>query len=182
MSAPLTPAEDPEPTSPVIDYSPATVSYNEAFENDLMRKILHGSSSPPRNGPSEETHHISPTSLPLPLSSALRTHPSPIPGVYLTHPNGYHTGGPGPSPNTVADFAQVFIEEHGIQDAAHLEKAKAEKIEELMDTARKIAREREQAVKKNETINRQLEDLEVQRKAEVRVEEKIKEEKARQKG
>ncbi|KAF2194945.1 hypothetical protein K469DRAFT_722340 [Zopfia rhizophila CBS 207.26] len=172
--APLTPGEEPEPTSPTIDYSPATVTYDETFENNLMNAILRPPANPPHRSPSSSSPHISPTALPVPLNSALRIHPSPIPGVLLTHSNGYHTGGPGPSPSTVTDFASQFIAEHNIQDAGELERVVEEKIKDRLEVVRERMREREEAVKKNEGVNRQLEDLEVQRSAEVRVEEMVK--------
>ncbi|PVI02923.1 hypothetical protein DM02DRAFT_274582 [Periconia macrospinosa] len=177
-NAPLTPGDDepepePEPTSPVVDYSPATVAYNEAFENALMNAILYGSSAAPRT-PLSSTPVINPTSLPLPLSSPLRTYSSSLPGVLLTHPNGYYTGGPGPNPSTVAEFARKFIAEHGIEDAGQLERVVEEKIKEKMEEVRERMRDREDAVNKNRGVERELEDLRMQRAAELRVAEKIK--------
>lgn len=180
-NGPLTPGEDPEPTSPAIDYSPATLPYNEAFENQLMNAILYPSSYPgPHNTSSNPV--INPTTLPVPLDSQLRTYSSSIPGVLLTHANGYHTGGPGPSPSTVSEYASRFIEEHGIQDAGQLERVVEEKVKELMDTVMERMREREEAVRKNEEIGKQLADLEVQRVTERRVQEKIKEERQKRRG
>lgn len=175
-NTPLTPGEDEpesEPTSPVVDYSPATVAYNEAFENSLMKAILYGSPSEPRT-PLPSTPVINPTSLPIPLSSPLRTHPSTLPGVLLTHPNGYYTGGPGPNPSNVTEFANKFIAEHGIEDAGQLERVVEEKIREKMEELRERMRDREEAVNKNRSVERELEDLRMQRAAELRVAEKIK--------
>lgn len=180
-NGPLTPGEDPEPTSPVIDYSPATVVYNEAFENQLMSAILYPSEDARPKTPISPPI-IPPTALPIPLDSQLRTHPSPIPGVLVTHPNGYYTGGPGPSPSTVDEYAARFIEEHNIQDGAQLERMKRLRIAELLESVRDVMREREEAVRKNEEINKKLEDLEIQRSTERRVQEKIKEERQKRKG
>ena len=131
--APLTPGE--EPSSPIIDYSPAKVPYNEAFENELMNAMLYASPSDART-PLSSTPLINPTTLPVPLSSELRTYASPLPGVLLTHPNGYYTGGPGPNPSTVAEYAKKFIEENGIEDAGQLERVVEEKIREKLEEAK----------------------------------------------
>lgn len=184
-NGPLTPGEDPDPTAPAIDYSPATVAYNEAFENALMNAILYPSAPAnpaPRSSTDSTAPLIPPTTLPVALDSPLRTHISAIPGVKLTHHNGYHTGGPGPSPSTVNEFAARFIEEHGIQDAGQLERVVEEKIKGLMDIAREKMREREEAVRKNEEVGKMLADLEVQRKTEMRVQEKVKEEREKKRG
>lgn len=176
INNPLTPGEDepePEPTSPVVDYSPATVAYNEAFENSLMNAILYGSPLSPRT-PLPATPVINPTSLPIPLSSHLRTYPSNLPGVLLTHPNGYYTGGPGPNPSTVADFAKKFIAEYGIEDAGQLERVVEEKIKEKMEEVRERMKNREEAFNRNREVERELENLKMQRAAELRVAEKIK--------
>lgn len=174
-NAPLTPGEeaDAEPTSPVIDFSPATVAYDEAFENELMTAILYSSGTAPRT-PLDSTPIINPTMLPTPLSSHLRTHQSPIPGVLLTHANGYHTGGPGPSPSTVAEFARKFISEHGIEDAGQLERIVEEKIKEKMELVKERMRDREEAVNRNRGVERELEELQMQRAAELSVAEKLK--------
>ncbi|KAF1958359.1 hypothetical protein CC80DRAFT_408795 [Byssothecium circinans] len=171
-NAPLTPAED-EPTSPLIDYSPATVPYNEAFENELMNALLHAPELTPRT-PLLPTPMVNPTTLPIPLSSKLRTYPSPLPGVRLTHPNGYYTGGPGPNPSTVAEFAKKFIEEYGIEDAGQLERVVEEKIREKMEEVKERMRDREEAVTRNRGVERELEDLKMQRAMELEVAEKIK--------
>lgn len=184
-NAPLTPDADNdadgspdnspriEPTSPVIDYSPATVPYNEAFENALMSAILDAETTAPRT-PLPTIPVINPTTLPVPLDSQLRTHASPIPGVLLTHTNGYHTGGPGPSPTSIEEFARRFIAEEGVVDREGLESAVRRAIEERLDVARERMKERKEAVRKNKGVERELEDLRVQRAAEVSVQEKLK--------
>jgi hypothetical protein len=212
-NGPLTPSEDadhdmdadfpdhnahtsPQPqtgvneTSEPDPYSPHSVPYNEAFENALMTAILH-----PENAISNNSAHPkTPTSppdiaisdLPLPLTSPLRTHPSPIsPSILLTHANGYHTGGPGPSssfPHTLSKFANQFISEHGIRDAGQLERAVEARIESLMGEVRERMREREEAVRRNEEVRKELSDLDGLRCTEVRVQEKIKAEGRARKG
>ncbi|KAF2114423.1 hypothetical protein BDV96DRAFT_613135 [Lophiotrema nucula] len=181
-NAPLTPIEDPEPTAPAIDYSPATITYDEHFENHLMKAILYPNDTPPVQHSLSSPPHIDPTTLPIPLNSALRTHASIIPGVYLTHENGYHTGGPGPSPATVNEFASRFIAEHGITDAGELERLVEEEIKKRLDIVMERMREREEAVMKNEGISRKVSELEVQRRAEERVLERVREERGRRRG
>ena len=169
------PSPDLQPQSqPSVDFSPATVPYNEAFENELMNLILHPPDNPPKPTPSSETPMVPASQLPIPLSSNLRTHPSPIPGLNLTHENGYHTGGPGPSPQTIEAYAQKFMEEHNIQDTAELQSAVQEAMARQLEIAKDRMRAREKIVQKNSEIDEQLEKLRLQREAEVRVLEKAK--------
>lgn len=165
---------DPEPASPVPDFSPATVPYNEDFENALMTAILYNTSAPEPLPPVSPAPVINPTTLPIPVDSPLRTYASPIPGIRLTHVNGYHTGGPGPTPETVAEFARKFIESEGVEDAGQLERVVEERIREKMEVVRERMREREEAVTRNRNIQRELEELNMLRAAELSVAEKIK--------
>lgn len=176
-NAPLTPANDTELASPAVDFSPSTVPYDETFENDLMNLILHPPSSPTRRTPSHESHVIAANQLPISLSSHLRTHPSPIPGLYVTQPNGYHTGGPGPSPYTVNEFAERFIREHGVEDAGQLERVVEALIKGKMEETRERMEARSEAVERNKGIESELEELRLQRSAELRVMERVKGEK-----
>lgn len=171
-----TPGLSSSPTSPVIDYSPHTVPYNEEFENELMKVILHAPSNPSPRRRNEDTPIISASDLPIPLSSHLRTHPSPIPGLFLTHENGYHTGGIGPSAHIVNEFAQRFIAERGIGagDVQALEQAVREQIQGRLEEAKTRMRKREEAVERNDKVQRELEDLRLQRQAELRVLERMK--------
>ncbi|KAF3006603.1 hypothetical protein E8E13_007274 [Curvularia kusanoi] len=171
-----TPGLSSSPTSPVIDYSPHTVPYNEAFENDVMNAILHGPSDPSPRRKDEDTPMIAASDLPIPLSSHLRTHASPIPGLFLTHENGYHTGGIGPSAHIVNDFAQRFIEEKGLGpgDVTGLEKAVRGEVEGRLDEVRNRMRKRERAVKDNERVLKELEELRLSWQQEARVLEKMK--------
>tara|TARA_R110002003_G_scaffold1364_2_gene22903 strand:- start:5022 stop:5600 length:579 start_codon:yes stop_codon:yes gene_type:complete len=180
-NAPLTPGEDVSPaddampqSQPVVDFSPATVPYNESFENEVMNAILH----PPENSsiptPSRETPVVPASQLPIPLSSNLRTYPSPIPGLNLTHVNGYHTGGPGPSPETLAAFRAKFMRDHQIETPEQFQDAVRAAIAEKVAEARDRMEEREKAVQKNRAIDEELEKLRLQREQEVRVLEKMK--------
>lgn len=174
VNAPLTPGDEPEPQNPVVDFSPATVPYDEAFENSLMDVILNPPQDELQRTPSRETPIISASQLPIPLSSHLRTHASPIPGLYLTHVNGYHTGGPGPSPVTVKNFAEDFIRENGIEDAGQLERVVEGIVRERLEDAKERMWRRSEAVAKNREVERELESLRLQRSAELRVMERVK--------
>jgi hypothetical protein len=179
-NAPLTPSEDASPaepqSQPVVDFSPATVPYNEAFENELMNTILHPPENPSLPTPNREPPMIPASQLPIPLSSNLRTHASPIPGLNLTHAGGYHTGGPGPSTATIQAFAEKIASEHGVdlQDTAGMKRVAKALLDEKMAELKTRMEEREKAVKKNKEIDEELEKLRLQRDAEVRVLEKMK--------
>ncbi|RMZ66508.1 hypothetical protein GMOD_00001847 [Pyrenophora seminiperda CCB06] len=174
-NAPLTPRDEPELTSPMVDFSPATVPYDESFENNLMDLILN----PPPQQPeprkqTQDVPTISASQLPISLSSNLRTHPSAIPGLYLTHVNGYHTGGPGPAPQRVQEYADRFIQQHGIEDAGQLERVVEDKIRIKLQEAKERMGKRKEIAEKNRGIERELENLRLQRSAELRVMERVK--------
>ncbi|KAF1919093.1 hypothetical protein BDU57DRAFT_129408 [Ampelomyces quisqualis] len=179
-NAPLTPSEDASPASPqpqpVVDFSPATVPYNESFENDLMNLILHPPSNHSAPIQGDNNPMIPASQLPIPLSSTLRTHTSPIPGLHLTHANGYHTGGPGPSSATIQAFAEKLVREHGvdIQNIAEVRRVVRATMDEKMGDLRSRMAERAKAVKRNREIDDELEKLRLQRDDEVRVLEKMK--------
>jgi hypothetical protein len=180
-NGPLTPGEDAEPTAPAIDYSPASVPYSESFENALMNAILYPSSTPHPH-PLPTPPMINPTTLPVPLTSPLRTHTSPIPGILLTHPHGYYTGGPGPTPHTVTEFASRFIDDHGIQDAGQLERVVEGKVGELLERVRSRMGMREDAVRRNEEVRRAIVRLDMERESERRVQEKMLRERREKRG
>ena len=173
-NAPLTPGEEPEPTAPVVDFSPATVPYDEAFENSLMEVILNPPEQTPHRESADEPPVIPASELPIPLSSHTRTHKSPIPGVYLTHASGYPTGGPGPAPQTIKEFAERFIQEHGIEDAGQLERVVESITREKLEEAREIMWRRKEAIEKDKAVAKELENLRLQRSAELRVMERVK--------
>lgn len=173
-NAPLTPRDEPELTSPMVDFSPSTVPYDETFENSLMEIILNPPHQPSPRKPSDDIPTIPASQLPIPLSSNLRTHTSAIPGLYLTHKNGYHTGGPGPPPHTIEEFADRFIREHGIEDAGQLERVVEDVVRIKLEEAKQRMEKRKELVEKNKSIERELEDLRLQRSAELRVMERVK--------
>lgn len=141
-----------------------------------MNAILHGPPNPSPEKKSEDNPMISASDLPIPLTSHLRTHPSAIPGLFLTHANGYHTGGIGPSAHVVNDFARRFVEERGLGagDVEGLERAVRGEMESRLEEVRSRMRRRELAFKENERVHKELEDLRLQRQAELRVLERMK--------
>jgi hypothetical protein len=173
-NAPPTPSEDSDLTAPVIDYSPSTVPYNEEFENALMTTILHPPSPLPTRNPPTTTPFISANQLPIPLDSPQRSYPSPIPGLFLTHDHGYHTGGIGPTAAIVKAFAEQLIREHGVEDAGQLERVVETVMREKTDEVKARMEQREVAVQRNRGIERELENMRLQRAAELRVMEKMK--------
>jgi hypothetical protein len=94
----------------------------------------------------------------------------------LTHANGYHTGGPGPTTETVRAFAEKVMSEHGVRDGdvEELRRVAQVLMEEKKAELRERMAEREKAVKRNREIEDELEKLRLQRDAEVRVLEKMK--------
>ncbi|KZM24801.1 uncharacterized protein EKO05_0003517 [Ascochyta rabiei] len=176
-----TPTLSSSPTSPVIDYSPHTVPYNESFENELMTAILQAptTTTPPqprRPLATDDTRMISASDLPVPLNSPLRTHPSPVPGLLLTHEKGYHTGGIGPSAHVVNEFAARFIAERKLEagDVEGLERAVQREVQSKLEVVKERMRERERAFDRNKGVERELGDLRLQRQAELRVMERVK--------
>jgi hypothetical protein len=88
--------------------------------------------------------------------------------------NGYHTGGPGPSPETLAAFRAKFMRDHQIETPEQFQDAVRAAIAEKVAEARDRMEEREKAVQKNRAIDEELEKLRLQREQEVRVLEKMK--------
>jgi hypothetical protein len=104
------------------------------------------------------------SSLPIALTSPLRTHASPIPGLYLTHAHGYHTGGPGPAPDVLRAYAERVGGDR---------EAWKERLDAKMSELRSRMEEREDAVRRNREVEEELGTLRLQREAEVRVLQKM---------
>jgi hypothetical protein len=165
---------------------PTTIPYNAAFDDSLMSTMLYIPSSfqqrPNGEQPLDATS-ITPEHLPIPLLSHLRTHPSGVPGVALTHPHGSLYGGPQPhSLEALHAYAQELIASNGIVCRSELEAliereivdARSE-LEERLD-ARRSARER------NQDVEREIRKLVDEREMEIRVAERWRNERDRQRG
>ena len=160
------------------NYTPHDLPYSESFENSLMLTILPPSprNSPSLPSPSQPLPSISPSSLPLPLKSPLRKYPSPIPNLLLTHPAGYHTGGPGPSAGTIAEFTSRFVEDNNIKSKEELERKVDETMKERLDEVRERMKKRKEMFQRNEVVTKKIKLLEAQRRVEEKIEEKIRSE------
>jgi hypothetical protein len=162
---------------------PTTVPYNAAFDDSLMSTMLYIPSSYQQRSNGEQPLNaasITPEHLPIPLSSHLRTHPSGVPGVALTHPHGSLYGGPQPhSEAALHAYAQDLIASNGITSRSELAvliereivDARSE-LEERLD-ARRSARER------NQEVEREISKLVDEREMEIRVAERWRNERDR---
>jgi len=175
--APLTPAEEPSPhpTQAQPDMPPSSLSYSEAFENDLMDAILMPSREQPSPPTSayDQSLQIMLSHLPIPLDSPLRTHPSTFPGLRLTHPHGYHTGGLGPSPEATVAFAEKFIAENGIKRPEELKSMIDQAIDERAREVMGRMQKREAAFNANKKQQKEIARLQASRRDEERLAEKF---------
>ncbi|KAF2805122.1 uncharacterized protein BDZ99DRAFT_574736 [Mytilinidion resinicola] len=170
------PSQAPLTPTPADDFStlPHSLPYDEAFENDLMHAILDPSSQalPPLSA-CEQLPDVPMPRLPIPLNSPHRIHPSRFPALRLTHPHGYHTGGLGPSPTVAAEYAENFIAVKGIAQPEELRRKVDEAIEERAREVVERMQKRKEALKENENTRKKIAALEASRRAEERVEERI---------
>lgn len=188
------PSVDPPPLQPP---RPNSLPYSEEFENDLMNLILHPDS--PISKPAVE--RAVDAEFPVPLYSPARTvgtggvlHPElPIP---LTHMGGWWTGGPGPGTSSagpaadappppsqeevdaqrafVNDFIQTNLPRLNARTTpATVEGKIAEEVERLVSDVKERMHRREEAVKNNERVEKELEMLKLQRETEKRVWERM---------
>jgi hypothetical protein len=171
----LTPAEELPSHPNKLGALPHSLPYSEAFENGLMHAILDPSHLQPATSIPihEESPQIPASQLPTPLDSPLRVYPSRFPGLRLTHCHGYHTGGPGPSPETAANFAESFIAAKSIKRPEELKRKIDDAIEERAREVIERMERRKAALKKNEDQRKLIASLEASRRAEERVEEKL---------
>jgi hypothetical protein len=164
--------------------------YDAAFEDSVMRIVLNpppadgvillndgddppvGSGSVLRTAVDLERIRTFATSeLPLPLDHPLRVYRSSVPGIRLTHPGGELEGGEGPGMSTSerASFARELIEDNRLRSATQfwriVENEKREALKELEEKMRA----RQDAIRKNELLESQLDVLKEQRDIEVRV-------------
>lgn len=72
------------------------------------------------------------------------------------------------------EFAERFIREHGIEDAGQLERVVEELVKGKMAEVRERMERRAEAVERNRGVERELDDLRLQRSAELRVMERVK--------
>nr|OQO22318.1 hypothetical protein B0A51_09913 [Rachicladosporium sp. CCFEE 5018]OQO22390.1 hypothetical protein B0A51_10853 [Rachicladosporium sp. CCFEE 5018] len=172
-------------------YVPHDLPYNEAYENAIMHITLHpdpnakkgirvipeGSNEQLQEGISvraadilwESLPVIAETDLPLPLDDPRRIYASQVPGILLTHPGGYHEGGPGLDPE-MDTFAEDFTSRHGeVQNSAQLKVAKDKDVKANLELLKKQMLDRQKAVEHNTKIHSQLKALTEQHELELKL-------------
>ncbi|KAK6438507.1 hypothetical protein LTR95_005291 [Oleoguttula sp. CCFEE 5521] len=172
-------------------YVPHDLPYNEAYENAIMqitlrpdpnakrgiRVIPEGSSEQAQEGVSvgaadiawESLPIIAEADLPLLLDDPRRIYASQVPGILLTHPGGYHEGGPGLDPE-MDTFAEDFTSRHGdVQDAVQLRAAKDKDVKANLELLKKQMLDRQKAVEHNAKIHSQLKALTEQHELELKL-------------
>ncbi|KAF2219795.1 hypothetical protein BDZ85DRAFT_322176 [Elsinoe ampelina] len=169
------------PASPSTDhlhasYLPRDIPYSPTFEDAITILLLSPPPSLPAPSPTPTTSlpHLPLSSLPLSPTDPRRTHPSPIPGLLLTHPGGYLEGGPGLSPSE-DEFAAHFIAEHGVRDGETLARVVEREVQGQLEVARERARNRREGKRKNEGIEAEIRAMEEQLRVEMRVLNKARE-------
>lgn len=212
MATPQPPAQPTPPsedrTSAYATYVPHDLPYSADFEDSLMDLLLDPPSPPPDPGirvlaadstepavtgasirlPDLSTQSlptIGEAQLPLPLTSALRTFASPLPGLRLTHPGGYFEGGPGLQAD-IDTFPDDFVAAHaqGRRGGAsasvdELQRAVKREIEANVLLLRERVGARRGAKETNARIERELRTALDQHSMEQKIHAKMAEEKVR---
>lgn len=189
------PTEETAPDYQYVSYLPSEIAYNEQYQNDISRIIVNpdaqtdngirvipaGSDEVPKEGVSVREADILPSSLPrilkdelpLPLSDPRRIYASLVPGVKLTHPNGYYEGGPGMDPKRDT-FAKDYLSHNSdIRSGADLETAKNRDIAAELENAKLAAQKRLKAIEHNENIRKQIQALEAQHDMELKLQKRM---------
>jgi len=169
------PEEDFTPApAPVVDpWQAPDIPYSESFEDGVMNIVLDPKSNTRQpaylTNPDTQPSVLSSTELPLPLRDYRRMYPSPIPGILLPHPNSTLHGAAGPSKEQLLALAQELVEKHGIRNEAQLkhwlDTEEAQQRAELM----KRMRRRQEAIRINEHVMREVRTLDTQRDVERKV-------------
>ncbi|KAK3674757.1 hypothetical protein LTR78_005479 [Recurvomyces mirabilis] len=127
--------------------------------------------------------------LPLPINDPRRIFSSPIAGLNLTHPNGYLEGGPGLHPN-LDTFTDDFLSNHTPRnhrssthhnDPTVLRAAVDAEIQSSIALLKQRMRERGEAKRKNDEVEKKLRELRQGHDMELRVHNKMAEDIERRK-
>ncbi len=185
-----------------VSYVPHDLKYGADFEDSLIQAVLGsgGQSSGIRVIPDDSNEQavegqsvrasemtlrtlpvISEDELPLPLSDARRVFASPLPGVRLTHPGGYLEGGPGLD-SEMDTFQDDFISSRpSMTTSAQLKKALQKEIDSSVEALKERLLARRKARERNEQVEKELKTLMDQHDMELRIQNRMQEERARKK-
>jgi hypothetical protein len=189
------PATDEATNHQFASYPPSEIPYNAEYQTEIsrimasedaqtdigIRVIPTSSSEIPKDGISIREQDILPSSLPkiskdelpLPLSDPRRIYASLVPGVKLTHPNGYYEGGPGLDPKADT-FAKDYLSRNSdIRTAADLEAAKQRDIAASLEEAKQSAQRRLAAIEHNENTHKKIRALEAQHDMELKLQKRM---------
>lgn len=173
VSPPPEEESTPAPAPAVEPWQVPDIPYSESFENDVMNTVLNPKSNtrqpvyPPN--PDAPPAVISPAEIPLPLHDYRRTYPSSIPGILLPHPTSTFHGVAGPSEEQLLALAQELVEKHGIRNEAQFKHWLNEKEAQQRTELKERMRRRQEAVRINEDVEREVRTLDTQRDIERKV-------------
>lgn len=194
--------QDDAPAKGYGSWVPHDLPYSVDFEDSLITAILDAANSHPgirvipedsdekpvegksvrfRDIDLETLPVLSESDLPIPLSDPRRIYAGPIPGVKLTHPNGWTEGGPSLDPN-LDTFADDFLLNHPNVTTVELLRAAVRKeVDANMELMRERLRARQKAKARNEQFAKQIKLLTDQHEFEMRLQQKKQEEKKQKK-
>ena len=193
--APTTPKSNTPDDGTYASHLPRDVPYAASFEDAVQAVVLGPQSTKtgirilPADDPQEDQPGVAVHStsidrssfpeipfseLPLALDDPRRIYASPVPGVNLTHPEGYLEGGAGIAPGE-DEFARHFIVEHRIRNATQLRSVVDREIKVNQTLLKERMEARAEAQVKNKRIEREIATLTDQMDMETRVLNKARE-------
>jgi hypothetical protein len=173
---PPSPGSDTTPPihTPVPSWTPPEIPYNESFEDDVMNAILHPPPPDPEPGESEISLNfdVTPDDLPLQLHDFRRKYPSAVPGILLPTRDSSLHGACGVPDAVAHGLAREMIEQNGIKTPAEF----AAFLEEELRGQKRVLKERmerrQESMKHNEVLDKEIRQLEMERDMQRRVAEK----------
>ncbi|EME50109.1 hypothetical protein DOTSEDRAFT_68844 [Dothistroma septosporum NZE10] len=189
-----TPPQEEQPFGAYASYVPHDLKYSAVFEDDIMQAVLdppstdngiriipEDSNEMPVEGISIKAKAISlqslPTiaedELPLALGDARRIFASHVPGIRLTHPGGYLEGGPGLDPD-MDTFPEDFLNNNSVAtNATSLHAAVRKDINASKEMLYDRMRKRQDGIKHNERIERELRKMQEEHAMEMNIHRKM---------
>lgn len=189
-----TPPQEEQPSGAYASYVPHDLKYSADFEDEIMQAVLNppsddngiriipdDSNEIPVEGVSVKAGAISLQSLPviaedelpLPLNDSRRIFASHVPGVRLTHPGGYLEGGPGLEPDMDTFPEDFFNNNAGVMNATSLRAAVRKDIDASKEMLYERMRKRQDAIKHNERIERELKKMQEEHSMEMNIHRKM---------